>query len=111
MKTQVIDPEQSVSDFVNNATNLNEFQKDKEQFPKETQNQRNVEEPVSPFKIRQLEQKQQLLVGLTNILFNKLEEMNPKEEDSPDQETKSEKKYAKIEFTDISWYKKLGTTL
>ena len=111
MKTQILDPEENVSDFVNKNIKLEEFQQDNEKFSEETSGQMTVEEPISPFKLRQLEQKQQLLVGLTNILFKKLEEMNPEEENSPVEETKSERKYAKIEFTDISWYKKLGTTL
>ena len=47
---------------------------------------------INATKLRQMEQKQELLVGLTNLLYKKFEEMNPT------------KKYSKFEMTDISWY-------
>jgi len=48
-----------------------------------------------------------LLVGLTNELFDQVQKMNPTKEESKIEEMSTSKKTSKIEFTDISWYKKL----
>lgn len=53
-------------------------------------------------KIRELEQTKELLVGLTNELFNKIEILEKKKESKAEEfETREE---CKIEFSDLSWY-------
>ncbi len=55
---------------------------------------RPIKESMGFIQHRELEQKQELLVGLTNELFYKVEKMSASKEKS------------KFEFTDIPWYKK-----
>jgi hypothetical protein len=65
-------------------------------------------------KRREQEQTQELLIGLTNELFEKVEKLSAKEklnakktrkEKSKSQKTTSSKAESKIEFTDLSWYR------
>ena len=65
-------------------------------------------------KRREQEQTQELLIGLTNELFEKVEKLSAKEksnakktrkEKSKSQKTISSKAESKIEFTDLSWYR------
>lgn len=65
-------------------------------------------------KRREQEQTQELLVGLTNELFEKVEKMSAKKksnaentavEKSESQETTSSEAESKIEFSDLSWYR------
>ena len=73
-------------------------------------------ETKNTFKSCELEQTQELLVGLTNELFNKIEKLEKKEkskdeeidikkEKSENEEINSPKEESKIEFTDLSWYR------
>ncbi len=63
-------------------------------------------------KQRELEQTQELLVGLTQELFNKIEELESKKKTENVVESKEEfeeeqvepQGQTKIEFTDLSWY-------
>ena len=103
MKVQVKDPEDGFSKFLNQVLNSKEMEDTvteiydtKSENPEEKSSQ-SKEESIDMIKIRQLEQKQELLVGLTNLLFKKFEELHPTQ------------KYSKFEFTDLSWYKKLGS--
>lgn len=75
-----------------------------------------VEETKDIFKRSELEQTQELLVGLTSELFNKIEKLEKKEkskdeeidlkkEKSANEEMDSPKEESKIEFTDLSWYR------
>jgi len=66
-------------------------------------------------KRREQEQTQELLVGITNELFEKVEKLSAKEksrgkkitkEKSKPQKTSISKEKSKIEFTDLTWYKK-----
>jgi len=71
-------------------------------------------ESMDIIKIRELEQTKELLVGLTNELFNKIESLEKKEE-SENQKIKTKEKVqseslekkeeSKIVFSDLSWYK------
>jgi len=71
-------------------------------------------ESAEMIKIQELEQTKELLVHLTNKLFNKIDSLEKREE-SENQKIKTEEKIqnetlekkeeCKIEFTDISWYK------
>jgi len=65
-----------------------------------------IEEPEVVLKHREFVQTQELLVGLTNELFDKVEKMNPTKEESKVEEMSTSKKTSKIEFTDLSWYRK-----
>jgi len=65
-------------------------------------------------KRREQEQTQELLVGITNELFEKVEKLSAKEksrakkitkEKLKDQKTSISKEKSKIEFTDLTWYK------
>ena len=63
-------------------------------------------------KQRELEQTKELLVGLTQELFNKIEELESKKKTESVVESKEEfeekevepQEQTKIEFTDLSWY-------
>ncbi|MDH3677098.1 MAG: hypothetical protein OEQ12_02220 [Nitrosopumilus sp.] len=96
MKVQVKDPDDGFSDLLKRILNSKEVENLVTQ-ESEAKSDQIKEDSIDAFKIRQLEQKQELLVGLTNLLFKKFEELHPS------------KKYSKFEFTDLSWYKKLGT--
>ena len=52
-----------------------------------------------------------LFIGIGLVVAQTKQSEADSSETAEVEETKSERKYAKIEFTDISWYKKLGTTL
>ncbi|MBA4452793.1 MAG: hypothetical protein H2B03_06475 [Nitrosopumilaceae archaeon] len=96
MKVDVSGNEEGMSEFLYRVLKSKEDDNVITKVPKE-QNEKQKDNSIDVIKIRQLEQKQELLVGLTNLLFKKFEEMHPT------------KKFSKFEFTDISWYKKLGT--
>ena len=77
-----------------------------------------IEEPEVVLKHREFEQTQELLVGLTNELFDQVEKMStpkkkpngqktstPKEKPNG-QKMSTSKEKSKIEFTDLSWYRK-----
>jgi len=103
MKVQVKEPGDGFSEFLSRALKSAEVKKiaeeihDKKSDTAKENSDKPEAESIDIIKIRQLEQKQELLVGLTNLLFKKFEEIHPT------------KKYSKFEFTDLSWYKKLGT--
>ena len=68
-------------------------------------------------KRREQDQKQELLVALTNELFEKVEKLSTRKKSKSNKKTKTEscnkpiEKISKIEFTDISWYReKLNAT-
>ncbi len=82
-----------MSDFVTNILKANVFENEEIKESIEEVNPTTEKNSIDVIKIRQLEQKQELLVGLTNMLFKKFEEINPTT------------KYNKFEMTDISWYK------
>jgi len=65
-----------------------------------------IQKSVDDMKRRELEQTQKLLVGLTNELFDKVEEMNPTKEESKVEEMSASEKTPKFEFSDISWYRR-----
>ena len=92
MKVQVVEPGEAMADTVSRILKSNKVEKGISE--NEFQQSTNKTSP-DVVKLRQIEQKQELLVGLTNLLYKKFEEMNPT------------KKYSKFELTDISWYKKL----
>lgn len=82
-----------------------------------------IKESENILKHRESEQVQELLVGLTNELFNKIEQINPSKKECKNEEenlvaddpiieeTNPMREECKIEFSDISWYKeKLGST-
>lgn len=96
MKVDVSGNEEGMSEFLYRVLKSKGDDNVITKVPKE-QNEKQNDNSIDVIKIRQLEQKQELLVGLTNLLFKKFEEMHPT------------KKFSKFEFTDISWYKKLGT--
>ena len=91
MKVQVLEDEEGMSEFLDRVLKSKGYENAVTKVPAEQK-----DNSIDVIKIRQLEQKQELLVGLTNMLFKKFEEMHPT------------KKFSKFEFTDISWYKKLG---
>ena len=93
-----MDSEEGMSSYLDQALKSNESKKDSSDSLKENKDLVNGINSIDIVKIRQLEQKQELLVGLTNLLFKKFEEIHPTQ------------KFSKFEFTDISWYKKLGAT-
>ena len=96
MKVNIKDPEEDMSDFVSKVLKSGKIENLVAEVPQEKPKQIEEENSIDVFKIRQLEQKQELLVGLTNVLFKKFEELHPTT------------KHSKFEFTDISWYKKLA---
>jgi hypothetical protein len=96
MKVDVSGNEEGMSEFLYRVLKSKGDDNVITKVPKE-QNEKQKDNSIDVITIRQLEQKQELLVGLTNLLFKKFEEMHPT------------KKFSKFEFTDISWYKKLGT--
>ncbi len=96
MKVQVVEPGEAMADTVSKILKSNRDERLSEISTNEI-NQKNSGNSFDVRKLRQIEQKQELLVGLTNLLYKKFEEMHPT------------KKYSKFEFTDISWYKKLGS--
>ena len=71
-----------------------------------------MEDSDKEIKQRELEQTQELLVGLTQELFNKTEELESKKKTENAGESKEEfgekevepQGQTKIEFTDLSWY-------
>ena len=69
------------------------------------------DESAENFKIRELEQTKELLMGLTKELLNKIESVETKKE-SESQELKTEKskdkeekEESKIVFSDLTWYR------
>jgi hypothetical protein len=83
----------------------------------EKNNQKNhsFKETTDDIKRREFEQTQELLVGLTNELFEKVEKMNSKTEEAKTDEMilvdkssqeEEKNKETKIVFSDLSWYKK-----
>ena len=97
MKVQVLEAEEGMSDFLKRVLKSKGYEDVVTEVPKGETEQQKKKNSIDIIKIRQLEQKQELLVGLTNVLFKTFEEIHPT------------KKFSKFEFTDISWYKKLGT--
>ena len=97
VKVQIIDPEEGVSEFLTKVLKSKGIENVVSEIPNEDSDKIENEKRLDFFKIRQIEQKQELLVGLTNLLYKKFEENHPTQ------------KYSKFEFTDLSWYKKLGT--
>ena len=97
MKVQIIDPEEGVSEFLTRVLKSKGIENVVSEIPNENSDEIEKKKSIDVFKIRQLEQKQELLVGLTNLLYKKFEDIHPTQ------------KYSKFELTDISWYKKLGT--
>ena len=82
----------------------------------EKYNQKNhsFKETTDDIKRCEFEQTQELLVGLTNKLFEKVEKMNAKTKESKTDERilvdkssqeEEENKETKIVFSDLSWYK------
>ncbi len=77
-----------------------------------------IEEPEVVLKHREFEQTQELLVGLTNELFDQVEKMSTPKKKPKGKKTSTPKKKpngqkmstskekSKIEFTDLSWYRK-----
>ena len=97
MKVQLKESEVGFSEILKRMLNSKEVENLVTKVPEEESNQVK-KESIDAFKIRQLEQKQELLIGLTNLLFKKFEEIHPTQ------------KFSKFEFTDLSWYKKLRLT-
>ncbi|MDH3277647.1 MAG: hypothetical protein OEL77_05685 [Nitrosopumilus sp.] len=96
MNIESKESEDSFSDYLRTILNSPEFKNLVPKNPEENSDQVK-KESLDAFRIRQLEQKTQLLVGLTTLLFKKFEEIHPTQ------------KYTKFEFSDLSWYKKLAT--
>ena len=65
-----------------------------------------IKESMDDIKRREFEQTQELLVSLTNELFDKVEKMSTSKEIPKIKEKSTQKEIPKIEFTDISWYRK-----
>lgn len=97
MKMEIVDPEDSMPKFLDKILESKVNENEVPEVLEESNHKTKDEKSIDLFKIRQLEQKQELLVGLTNLLFKKFEEIHPT------------KKFSKFEFTDLSWYKKLGS--
>lgn len=93
MKVQIVDPEEGVSDFLKTALKSKGIDNVVTEIKKESSDQMDDKNSLDAIKIRQLEQKQEFLVGLTDMLFKKLEELHPTQ------------KFTKFELTDLSWYK------
>jgi dGTP triphosphohydrolase len=82
---------------------------------KNSQKNHSFKETTDAINLREFEQTQELLVGLTNELFEKVEKMNSKTKESKTVERilvdkssqeEEENKETKIIFSDLSWYKK-----
>lgn len=97
MKMEIVDPEDNMPKFLDRILESKVNENEVPEVLEEGNHKTKDEKSIDLFKIRQLEQKQELLVGLTNLLFKKFEEIHPT------------KKFSKFEFTDLSWYKKLGS--
>ena len=97
MKMEIVDPEDNMPKFLDRILESKVNENEVPEVLEEGNHKSKDENSIDLFKIRQLEQKQELLVGLTNLLFKKFEEIHPT------------KKFSKFEFTDLSWYKKLGS--
>ena len=97
MKMEIVDPEDNMPKFLDRILESKVNENEVPEVLEEGSHKTKDENSIDLFKIRQLEQKQELLVGLTNLLFKKFEEIHPT------------KKFSKFEFTDLSWYKKLGS--
>ncbi|MFZ8908311.1 MAG: hypothetical protein ACO2Y0_08330 [Nitrosopumilaceae archaeon] len=91
MKVQVVEPGEAMADTVKKILSSKNSEALDTRSSGVDKNEKMVS--INANKLRQMEQKQELLVGLTNLLYKKFEEMNPT------------KKYSKFEMTDISWYK------
>ena len=69
-----------------------------------------IEESNKIKKTREQEQTQQLLIALTEELFNQIEELNKSQELTTKKAIPKKKTYSKpgskIVFTDLSWYRK-----
>ena len=73
-----------------------------------------IKESKAVYKNRELEQTQELLIGLTQELFNKIEELELQKEIQKEEISENNlennqeepREEVKIEFTDISWYSK-----
>ena len=91
MKVQVVEPGEAMADTVKKILTSKNPETLGTRPSDVDKNEKMVS--INANKLRQMEQKQELLVGLTNLLYKKFEEMNPT------------KKYSKFEMTDISWYK------
>lgn len=91
MKVQVVEPGEAMADTVKKILSSKNPEALDTRSSGIDKNEKMVS--INANKLRQMEQKQELLVGLTNLLYKKFEEMNPT------------KKYSKFEMTDISWYK------
>ena len=98
MKVQIVDPEEGVSDFLKTALKSKGIDNVVTEIPKEIPDKTEEKNSLDSIKIRQLEQKQEFLIGLTNMLFKKLEELHPTQ------------KFTKFEFADLSWYKNSDTS-
>lgn len=98
MKVRIIDPEETGAAVLAKVLKSNGIESVASKDPTEKSDEIKNTDSIDVFKIRQIEQKQELLVGLTNVLFKKFEDIHPT------------KKFSKFEFTDLSWYKKLGTS-
>ncbi|MDH3610745.1 MAG: hypothetical protein OEM79_03170 [Nitrosopumilus sp.] len=97
MKVKIEDPEESISDFLARVLRVEAMENNKEDASRDEVNQKNEKNSIDTFKIRQLEQKVELLTTLCRLLFKKFEEIHPSQ------------KFSKFEFTDLSWYSKLDT--
>ena len=98
MTVRIIDSEETGTKVVAKVLKSNGIENVASKVPTEKSDEIKNTDSIDVFKMRQIEQKQELLVGLTNVLFKKFEDMHPT------------KKFSKFEFTDLSWYKKLGTS-
>jgi len=98
MKVRIIDPEETGTEVLAKVLKSDCIESVASNVPTEKSDEVKNTDSIDVFKIRQIEQKQELLVGLTNVLFKKFEDIHPT------------KKFSKFEFTDLSWYKKLGTS-
>ena len=92
MKVQVVETGEAMADTVKKILSSKNPDSIANRSSSEVDGERKMVS-INANKLRQMEQKQELLVGLTNLLYKKFEEMNPT------------KKYSKFEMTDISWYK------
>lgn len=92
MKAQIEDPDESVSDFLTRVLKTHAIENQVTEIFQEKANQINEKKSIDAIKIRQLEQKLDLVVGLTRLLFKRFEELHPSQ------------RFSKFEFTDISWY-------
>jgi hypothetical protein len=98
MTVRIIDSEETGTKVVAKVLKSNGIENVASKVPTKKLDEVKNTDTIDVFKMRQIEQKQELLVGLTNVLFKKFEDIHPT------------KKFSKFEFTDLSWYKKLGTS-